>query len=215
MTDSLYLDPQSNMLFMKNNKNIYEPFALEYNKDTGSCRVISEDPILMEVYEFVNYHQRKRDNKGKWRSNPIFPYQWSFIYSHVLGILNRTGESRVDSYSRQSGKSFAIKLTLAIVNVLLPKYIEVKLERFTTILCSYKDDSVKKLFSECKTSMYKAVEFYNKKNKDKLVLKNGEVSNPKLIDSSNILEINKLFSDGDEIPYAKCTAITLGASNDG
>lgn len=83
------------------------------------------------------------------------------------------------------------------------------------ILCSYKKDSVEKLFAECKTATYKAVEYHNKKYKEKLVTKNGEFSNPKLIDSSIIIEINKMFTDGDEIPYSKSTAITLGASNDG
>lgn len=215
MKAEFYLDDISKILYAKGKNGYFEPFALEYNKEDGSCIVIAEDPVLMEVYEYVNYFQRKRNNKGQWRSDPVFPYQWGFIFGHVLSILNRTGENRVDSYGRQLGKSFAIKLVMGIVTVLLPKYIDVKLERFTTILCSYKDDSVKKLFGECKVAMYKAVEFYNKRNKDKLVLKNGEFSNPKLIDSSNILEINKMFSDGDEIPYAKCTAITLGASNDG
>lgn len=215
MVNEFYLDKISNMLYIKGKNGYYEPFALEYNSEDGSCIIIAEDPILMEVYEFVNYFQRKRTNNGKWRSSPIFPYQWSFIYGHVLSILNKTGESRVDSYGRQLGKSYSIALVMGIVTTLLPKYVDVKLERFTTVLCSYKDDSVKKLFSECKRAMYKAVEFYNKRNKDKLVLKNGEFSNPKLIDSSNILEINKVFTDGDEIPYAKCTAITLGASNDG
>lgn len=99
--------------------------------------------------------------------------------------------------------------------VFAPRYIDVKLERYSTILCSYKKESVEKLFGECKIAVYKAIEYYNKKYKDKLVTKNGEVSNPKLIDSSTIIEINKMFSDGDEVPYSKCTAITLGASNDG
>lgn len=112
-------------------------------------------------------------------------------------------------------KSFSIKLLMAWEMVFLPKYIDVKLERYSMILCSYKKESVEKLFGECKTAIYKAVEYHNKKYRDKLVTKNGEFSNAKLIDSSTILEINKMFCDGDEVPYSKCTAITLGASNDG
>ena len=99
--------------------------------------------------------------------------------------------------------------------VFAPRYIDVKLERYSTILCSYKAISVEKLFGECKTAIHKAVEYHNKKYKDKLVTKSGEFSNPKLIESSTIIEINKMFMDGDEVPYSKCTAITLGASNDG
>lgn len=212
---NIYLDKKSNILFVENNKGYYEPFAVDYNAETGECRVISEDPILLELYEFINYFQRVRDNKGRWRSNPIFPYQWSFILRHAISLLNRTGDSMLESYARQSGKSYSIKLLMAWVLVFLPRYIDVKLERFTSILCSYKKESVEKLFGECKTAIYKAVEFYNKRYKDKLVTKNGEYSNAKLIDSSTIIEINKLFTDGTEIPYSKCTAITLGASNDG
>ncbi len=215
MYNEAYLDPQSNILFMKGKNGYYEPFAVDYDRTDGSCRVISEDPILMEVYEFVSYHQRKRDNKGRWRSSPIFPYQWSFIYRHVLALLGREGGSMVESYARQLGKSFSIKLLMAWELTFLPKYIDVKLERYSMILCSYKKDSVEKLFNECKTSIHKAVEYYNKKYKDKLVTKNGEFSNPKLMETATIIEINKLFTDGEEIPYSKSTAITLGASNDG
>lgn len=118
-------------------------------------------------------------------------------------------------WTKIAGKSYSIKLLLAWELVFLPRYINVKLERYSSILCSYKKESVEKLFGECKTAIYKAVEYHNKKYKDKLVTKNGEFSNPKLIDSSQIIEINKLFGDGEEVPYSKCTAITLGASNDG
>ncbi|MGL4998521.1 MAG: hypothetical protein ACRC5T_06080, partial [Cetobacterium sp.] len=215
MATEFYLDPQSNILFMKGGNGYYEPFAVDYNPKEGSCRIISEDQILMEVYEFINYFQRRKDNKGKWRSNPIFPYQWSFIFRHVLALLNREGDEYLESYARQTGKSYSIKLLLAWEMVFLPRYIDVKLERYTCILCSYKKESVEKLFGECKATIHKAVEYHNKKYKDKLVSKSGEFSNSKLIDSSTILEINKMFTDGDEIPYSKTTAITLGASNDG
>lgn len=117
--------------------------------------------------------------------------------------------------NKYAGKSFAIKLLMGWEMVFLPKYIDVKLERYSMILCSYKKESVEKLFGECKTAISKAVEYHNKKYKDKLITKNGEYSNTKLIDSSTIMEINKMFSDGDEVPYSKCTAITLGTSNDG
>lgn len=215
MKAEFYLDQQANILFMKGINGYYEPFAVDYDKEKGTCRVIADDPILMEVYEFINYFQRRRDNKGRWKSSPIFPYQWSFIFRHVLALLNRDGDDKLESYARQTGKSYSIKLLLAWELVFLPRYIEVKLERYSCILCSYKKESVEKLFGECKTAIYKAVEYHNKKYKDKLVTKNGEFSNPKLIDSSTIVEINKMFTDGDEVPYSKCTSITLGASNDG
>lgn len=213
--EQFYLDPQSNILFARSSNGYYEPFAVDYDEQTGGCRVIAEDPILLEVYEFVNYVQRRRDNKGKWRSNPIFPYQWSFIFRHVKALLEEDGLERVEAYARQSGKSYSIKLILAWAMVFAPKYVDVKLERYAVILCSYKKESVEKLFAECKTTIHKAVEFYNKKYKDKIVSKNGEFNNTKLIESSTIIELNKMFQDGDEIPYSKCNAITLGASNDG
>lgn len=215
MKTEFYLDPQSNILFMKGVNGYYEPFAVDYDGEKGTCKVISEDPVLMEVYEFVNYFQRRRDNKGKWRSSPIFPYQWSFIFRHVLALLNREGNDFLESYARQTGKSYSIKLLLAWEMVFLPRYIDVKLERYSCILCSYKKESVEKLFGECKTAIHKAVEYHNKKYKEKLVSKGGEFNNPKLVETSTIIELNKMFTDGDEIPYSKCTSITLGASNDG
>lgn len=101
MQSSFYLDKQSNIIFVKTPNGYYEPFGVEYNSETGQCRVIAKDPILMEVYEFVSYHQRRRNNRGKYVSSPIFPYQWSFIYRHVLSLLNRTGDMKLESYARQ------------------------------------------------------------------------------------------------------------------
>lgn len=98
---NFYLDKKSNILFVKTGNNYYEPFAVDYKEETGECRVISKDPILMEVYEYINFFQRKRNNRGKYVSSPIFPYQWSFIFRHVLSLLNRTGETDLESYSRQ------------------------------------------------------------------------------------------------------------------
>lgn len=213
--NDFFLDEQAKMLYAKNKNGYYEPFAVEYDKKTGNCRVIAQDPILMELYEFVNYFQRVRDNKGNWRSNPIFPYQWSFLFRHAIELLNGDGNQLLEAYSRQLGKSFAIKLLMAWELVFLPRYIDVKLERYTAILCSHKKESVEKLFAECKTAIYKAIELYNKKYKDKLITKNGELNNPKLIETSIIIEINKQFVDGDEIPYSKSTALTMQTSNDG
>lgn len=104
MKAEFYLDPQSNILFMKGGNGYYEPFAVDYDSEQGTCRVIAEDPILMEVYEFVNYFQRRRDNKGRWKSSPIFPYQWSFIFRHVLALLNREGDDFLEAYARQTGE---------------------------------------------------------------------------------------------------------------
>lgn len=96
-----FLDKKSNIVFVRTPNGYYEPFGVDYNSETGECRIIAKDPILMEVYEYVNYFQRRRNNKGKYISSPIFPYQWSFIFRHVLSLLNRTGESMLESYARQ------------------------------------------------------------------------------------------------------------------
>lgn len=99
--NDFYLDEQSKILFAKGKNEYYEPFAVAFDKKTGNCKVIAENPILMELYEFVNYFQRKRDNKGKWRSNPIFPYQWSFIFRHAVELLKGEGNQLLESYARQ------------------------------------------------------------------------------------------------------------------
>lgn len=212
---NLFLDEKSNILFSKNKKGYYEPIAVKYNKETGSCQLIQSDPVLFELYEFVNRHQRKRKSSGKYVSDPVFPYQWSFILRHAIALLDETGEQKLEAYARQSGKSFGIKLLMAWEQVFLPRYINVRLERYTTILCSYKKESVEKLFIECKKSIKIAVDFHNERYNDKLVIKNGEYNNNKLLDNTVNFEINKRFSDGDEVPYSKSVALTMGTTNDG
>lgn len=110
-----YLDKKSNIVFVKTSNGYYEPFGVDYNEETRQCIVIAKDPVLMEVYEFVSYFQRKRNNKGKYVSNPIFPYQWSFIYRHVLSLLRRDGGSMLESYARQSGEVCRQEMKIKIV----------------------------------------------------------------------------------------------------
>ena len=87
--NDFYLDQKSNMVFVKVDSGYYEPFGVDYDSETGECRVIAQDPILMEVYEYVSFFQRKRNNKGKYVSDPLYPYQWSFIFRHVISLLKK------------------------------------------------------------------------------------------------------------------------------
>lgn len=97
----LYLDEKSNILFAKNAKGYFEPVIVNYDKETGKGELIQSNPILFELYEFVNRHQRKRKNNGKYVSDPVFPYQWSFILRHAQALLDETGEHKVEAYARQ------------------------------------------------------------------------------------------------------------------
>lgn len=209
------VDPKSNILFVDRGDGSYEPLAVDYDIEKKTGRLIKDDPMLMEIMEFCYYFQRKKNNKGKYISLPIFPYQWSFIFTNCMAIANADGESNLYAMSRQAGKSFSIKLTKAIACTILPEYMEIKHDRFFTILGSYKKESVVKLFKECKTAIYKAVEFYNKRHTSKLIMKNGDYKNNKLVDSDERIEINKRFADDEEVGYSACIALTIGASQDG
>lgn len=207
-------DQVSNMLFREGNNGIYEPFALNYNEESGNTLLIHKSKIFMEVVEYVYYVRRQQDKRsGKTRFLPLFPYQWAFIFKYVNAVLNEKSTKYLEAYARQSGKSEAIKLTLGFLLVFIPKYKDIKLERFNAVLGSYKKQSVKKLFDEVKPYIYKAVEFHNKKyTKDELLI--DKFGYKKAIDNDGQLTIDKKFRDGNIIPYSQIFAITAGTAQD-
>ncbi len=91
------------------------------------------------------------------------------------------------------------------------KYIETDIERFNVILGGYENTKVQKLFKECKVYIYKAVEFYNERHRDKLLTKK-DMSN--ILDNDGKFEIDKKFLDGDIIPYSQGFAITCSKNQD-
>lgn len=212
---NIWLDEQTNIVFTPDANGVFYPRYMDFDIKTGNAKIISKIPIYRELFEFVSYDRRQINKKtGEKYSLPLFPYQWSVLIEVIEALLHPSSQQFLWAMSRQSGKSSVMEVLIPFALTILPKYVEVDTNRFTVILGSYKDDAVKELYKKIKPHIYTAIEFYNKRNKDQLLCYYND-KKLKLIDNSDLLEIDKLFSNGEQIPYSQIRNITCGATSDG
>lgn len=212
---SLYIDKQTNVVFTPDNEGVYYPRYKDFNMETGEAKILSKIPIFKELFELTLYLRRYTDKRTqKKKSLPLFPYQWSTLIELVSALLEPKSQQFLMALSRQAGKSTTFEIGVPFALTILPKYVDVDTTRFTVILGSYKEEAINELYKKIKPSILKAIEFYNKRNKDQLVCKalNSDV---KLMDSKDLLEIDKVFPNGEQIPYSQIRNITCGAVSDG
>ena len=210
-----YLDRQSKIVFTPNSEGVYTPKYKNFDEETGNAKIIARNKIFLELVEFVNYARRYTDKRtGKKKSLPLFPYQWSCLLSVIDALLDPKSQQFLWAMSRQSGKTTNYEILIPFALVILPKYVETDSVRFTVILGSYKDDAVQEVFKKVRPFIYKAIEFYNKRNKDQLLCKYFD-SKLKLKDNDDLLEIDKQFTNGETTTYSQIRAITCGAVSDG
>lgn len=212
---NIWIDEQTNIVFTPDDNGVFYPRYMDFDIKTGNAKIISKIPIYKELFEFVSYDRRQINKKtGEKYSLPLFPYQWSTLIESVEALLNPSSQQFLWAISRQAGKSANLEVLIPFALTILPKYVDVDTSRFTVILGSYKDDAVKELYKKIKPHIYTAIEFYNKRNKDQLLCYYND-KKLKLIDNSDLLEIDKLFPNGEQIPYSQIRNITCGSSADG
>lgn len=213
--DNIFIDKQTNVVFTPDSNGVFYPRYMNFDEKTGNAKIISKIPIYRELFELTSYLRRQTDKKtGKKKSLPLFPYQWGAIIDVVEALLNPQSQQFLLAFSRQSGKSTILEILTPFALTVLPKYVDVDIERFTVILGSYKDDAVDELYKKIKPNILKAIEFYNKRNKSQLICKAID-STVKLMDNKNLLEIDKVFPNGEQIAYSQIRNITCGAVSDG
>ena len=212
---NIWIDEQTNIVFTPDDNGVFYPRYMDFDIKTGNAKIISKIPIYKELFEFVSYDRRQVNKKtGEKYSLPLFPYQWSTLIMAIEALLNPSSQQFLWAISRQAGKSANLEVLIPFALTVLPKYVDVDTSRFTVILGSYKDEAVKELYKKIKPHIYTAIEFYNKRNKDQLLCYYND-KKLKLIDNSDLLEIDKLFPSGEQIPYAQIRNITCGSSADG
>lgn len=210
-----YLDEQSKILFMPNKEGLFFPVYKDVDVKTNNAKIIARNKVLLELVDFVNYARRYTDKRtGTKKSLPLFPYQWSCLITTIDALLEPKSQQFLWAISRQGGKTTNYELLIPFALTILPKYVEIDSVRFTVILGSYKDDAVQEVFKKVRPFIYKAVEYYNKRNKDQLIC-NYTDSKLKLKDNSDLLEIDKQFTSGETTTYSQIRAITCGAVSDG
>ena len=215
MENQVYIDKQTNIIFTPDADNVYYPRYKDFDIKTGNASIISKIPIFRELFEFVTF-TRKRTNKqtGKSRPIPLFTYQWSCLIDILSALLDPSSQEFLMAIARQGGKSASVEVLLPFALTILPKYVEVDTERFSVVLGSYKDDAVGELYKKIKPFILTAIDYYNKRNTDQLVCKVNDPS-LKLMDSKDLLEIDKVFPNGLQIPYSQVRNVSAGTTNDG
>lgn len=215
MPSNIYIDKQTNVVFTPDENGVFYPRYKDFDVNTGNAKVLAKIPIYKELFEFVTYLRRYTDKRTqKKKSLPLFPYQWSSLIEAIDALLNPKSQQFLWAISRQAGKSTNYEILIPFSLTIVPKYVDVDILRFTAIVGSYKDDAVKELYKKIKPNILKAIEFYNKRNKDQLVCKATDAT-LKLIDNNDLMEIDKVFPNGEQIPYSQIRNITCGATSDG
>jgi hypothetical protein len=98
-----YLDETHNILYSKNQQGYFEPYAINFNKNTNECELIVNNPYLFALIEYVHYVRRTKDARtGKFRTLPLFIYQWSAIIDMVTRTINPKSEKVLNTWSRQA-----------------------------------------------------------------------------------------------------------------
>lgn len=210
-----YLDKQSKIVFTPNSEGVYTPKYKDFDESTGNAKIIARNKIYVELVDFVNYVRRYTDKRtGKKKSLPLFPYQWSCLITAIDALLEPKSQQFLWALSRQAGKTTGYEILIPFAMIILPKYVETDSVRFTVILGSYKDDAVQEVFKKVRPFIYKAIEYYNKRNKDQLLCKYFD-NKLKLKDNDDLMEIDKQFPNGEITTYSQIRAITCGAVSDG
>lgn len=208
--DKVYIDPIGRLI-LKKIKGLLLPIGYNLQED-GTFSMINKKPYLKLFIEFVIRSRKRLDPfTGKVENFPLYPYQWSASIYPIISTIEKTGMDFLQSFSRQSGKSEAIKVWMAFLVVFTRRFRFIKHSRFTCILGSYKKESIKKLTDEVKPYILLAVKVYNEMFPEAPLI-TGEDDN-KLSNNSEHMEINML-KNGESIPYSEIFFITLGASQD-
>jgi hypothetical protein len=103
MDEQYYLDEKHNILYSLNKSKHYEPIAINFNKETLECELIQNIPYLFQLISYVNFVRRRKDARtGKFRTLPLFVYQWSTIIDNICKTLNPKSERILNTWSRQA-----------------------------------------------------------------------------------------------------------------
>lgn len=209
----IYVDPISNIVFAKTEKGTI-PVGINYDKETGNFESIENIEYFQTFIEYVIRARQYYDVvRKRYKYRELFPYQWSISLIVIDSVFSKKGRRIIPTQARQTGKSEAIKVWLPFITVFARQYVDFMHERFTSILGSYKNDTIEKLRKEVLPYFKIVIEVYNELYSDIELVSALDGKNTKLINNSNRLEISAKV-DGQYLPYSECFFITLGTAQD-
>lgn len=218
MNFEIFIDPISNIVFTKTEKGTI-PIGINYDKETGNFESIENIPYFQTFIEYVIRSRQYYDVvRKRYKYRELFPYQWSVCLVVIDSVFSKKGRRILPVQARQTGKSEAIKVYLPFITVFARQYIDFMHERFTSILGSYKEDTISKLRKEVLPYFKIAIEVYNDMYNDIELVSafsntNSVGGKNKVINNANRFEISAKV-DGELLPYSECFFITLGTAQD-
>lgn len=209
----IFIDPISKIVFAKTPKGTV-PVGINFNEETGEFESIENIEYFQTFIEYVIRSRQYYDVvRKKYTYRELFPYQWSVCLNVIDSVLSKKGKRILPIQARQTGKSEAIKVYLPFITVFARQYIEFIHERFTSILGSYKNETIEKLRKEVLPYFKTAIQVYNEMYTDIELVSALDNNHSKLTNNSNRFEISAKV-DNTYLPYSECFFITLGASQD-
>lgn len=218
MNFEIFIDPISNIVFTKTEKGTI-PIGINYDKETGNFESIENIPYFQTFIEYVIRSRQYYDVvRKRYKYRELFPYQWSVCLVVIDSVFSKKGRRILPVQARQTGKSEAIKVYLPFITVFARQYIDFMHERFTSILGSYKEDTISKLRKEVLPYFKIAIEVYNDMYNDIELVSafsntNSVGGKNKVVNNANRFEISAKV-DGELLPYSECFFITLGTAQD-
>lgn len=218
MNFEIFIDPISNIVFTKTEKGTI-PIGINYDRENGNFESIENIPYFQTFIEYVIRSRQYYDVvRKRYKYRELFPYQWSVCLVVIDSVFSKKGRRILPVQARQTGKSEAIKVYLPFITVFARQYIDFMHERFTSILGSYKEDTISKLRKEVLPYFKIAIEVYNDMYSDIELVSAFSDTNKvggknKVVNNSNRFEISAKV-DGELLPYSECFFITLGTAQD-
>lgn len=204
------------MLFELDDNGEYYPLLYDCEIVEGKLKGKFIEPYSILGYWIMYVKWSfKEENKltDEIKQGNLRLFQWKLSIDMLLDIAELNNSKRAIMATRQSGKSRLIRavagFTVAFANI----WTNVPVH--TTILLSYSEISVKKLFQELRLEIYKAVDFFNLMFEDRKLLRDREAKTINLVDNSERIAIGMCKPDGKEVMYSEVYAFSGTVTRDG
>ena len=206
--------------FRKNDENdMFEPYIYNYEEIEGRPygEVVGEGDLIYDWIRYIKHSSRPYSAKKRKRiAGGLTPIQWVLSIEWFNNIVRCNSKVMPLAGTRQLGKTYLARKIIGFAPVFLPKYMDIRAERFWLTLCSYKKDSVSTKFDESKGDLEKAIKLHNELYPNTPLLEGKETKKfgRQFKNKENVMEIGMLV-DGDLVPYSIINAISTSVTSDG
>lgn len=212
--DLLYIEKYK-ILFQKE-ENGYYPLLYDCEVINGEVhgKIIEPNSIIGNWVMFVKYALKTPSkNSSKIKQGNLYLFQWYLSINQILSVMSFKGESWNVMACRQVGKTWIESLIIAYLTCFGNIYADFPL--WTSIIGSYSELSVKKLYVGVRLNIYKAIDFFNLLYPSRKLIYGKDGKEINLSDTENKMDIGMQLEDGKQIPYSNIYAFSTETKKDG